>query len=167
MEIEFTMTKGDTTAHYQRLLGNSYLQIGDLKKSKGVYDRLLASGENSEVVRAGLGYVAVRSDSAQLFTAYYNFYQAIELGTSDRISEYKVEMADIQNKTGETKNAIESYQEIIAKYQLPIANFRLAEIYETKKKDKTLAIIYYQNYLGLCKAMKKPDYGLPLQRYCF
>lgn len=166
-EIEFTMTKGDTTAHYQRLLGNSYLQIGDLKKSKAVYDRLLISGENSEVVRAGLAYVAVRSDSLQLYTAYYNFYQAIELGTSDRIPEYKVEMADIQNKTGETKNAIESYQEIIAKYRLPIANFRLAEIYEIKKNDKALAIIYYQNYLGICNALKRPDAGCRFKDIAF
>ena len=158
-EIEFTMTKGDTTAHYQRLLGNSYLQIGDLKKSKAVYDGLLISGENSEVVRAGLAYVAVRSDSAQLFTAYYNFHQAIDLGTSERISEYKVEMADIENKLGETNNAIKTYKEIIEKYHLPIANFRLAEIYETKKKDKTLAAIYYQNYIGMCKAISRPDYG--------
>lgn len=166
-EIEFTMTKGDTTAHYQRLLGNSYLQIGDLKKSKAVYDRLLVSGENSEVVMAGLAYIAARSDSSQLFTAYYNFDKAIELGTSDRIAEYKVEMADIMNKLGETNNAIKLYREILEKYQLPIANFRLAEIYETKKNDKTLAAIYYQNYIGICDVVKKTDPGCRFKDLAF
>lgn len=138
-----------------------------MKKSKAVYDRLLVSGENSEVVRAGLAFVAVRSDSAQLFTAYHNFYQAIELGTSDKISEYKLEMADIEYKLGETNNAIKSYREILEKYHLPIANFRLAEIYETKKNDKTMAAIYYQNYIGICKAISRPDYGCRFKDIAF
>jgi tetratricopeptide (TPR) repeat protein len=166
-EIEFTMTKGDTTAHYQRLLGNSYFQIGDLKKSKEVYEQLLASGENSEVVRAGLGYVAARGDSTQLFHAFLNFDQAIDLGTSDRIPEYKIEIYNSQEKMGNVDFAIQGFKEILDKYQLPIASFRLAEIYENKKNDKTLATIYFQEYIRKCNALSKPDYGCRFKDIAF
>lgn len=158
-EIEFTMIKGDTTAHYQRLLGNSYLQINDLKKSKVVYERLIATGENSEIVMAGLGYVAVRSDSSQFINAFINFHKAIDLGTSDRIPEYKMEIADIHDKWGETNYAIHNFKEILDKYQLPFASYRLAEIYENKKNDKTLAAVFYQEYIRKCNTLSKPDFG--------
>jgi hypothetical protein len=33
----------------------------------------------------------------------------------------------------------------------------LAEIYEKKKKDKEMALIFYQEYIRACGTMKKPN----------
>ena len=89
-----------------------------------------------------------------LFESIQNFNTAIDLGTSDRISDYEMGIADVHDKNGDTEFAIRNLQRII-NYR-PKAIFRLAEIHEKKKNDKEMALIFYQEYIRTCEKLKKP-----------
>lgn len=157
-EILFTMAQGDTTAYYQRLLGTSYYYMDSTAQSMTVFKRLLRVGEKTENVYAGLAFAQLAStenDQKILFEADRNFYEAQDLGTSERLSDYKLGEADILDKLGDTDYAIQSFKKLIE--QRPKAVLRLAQIYEKKKNDKELALLYYQEYIKACKRLKKPS----------
>ncbi len=81
--------------------------------------------------------------------------EAIDLGTSDRISDYEIGKADVQDKLGQTDYAIKLFTKLLQ--SRPKAVFRLGEIYEKKKQDKDMAILYYQEYIKACGRQKKPN----------
>jgi tetratricopeptide (TPR) repeat protein len=156
-DILFVMSLGDSTAYYQRLLGTAYYYLDSIPQSIAVFRRLLKVGEDTENVRAGLAFSLLKSTENNqdiLFEANQNFNQAIDLGTSDRISDYDIGIADIYDKNGEFDYAIKRLQKII--YYRPKAIFRIAEIYEKKKNDKEMALIFYQEYIRACGKLKKP-----------
>ncbi len=157
-EILFTMAQGDTTAYYQRLLGTSYYYMDSTAQSIAVFKRLLRVGEKTENVYAGLAFAQLAStenDEKILFEADRNFYEAQDLGTSERLSDYALGKADILDKLGDTEYAIQSFLKLIE--QRPKAILRLGQIYEKKKNDKELALLYYQEYIKACKRLKKPS----------
>ena len=156
-DILYVMSLGDSTAYYQRLLGTAYYYLDSIPQSIAVFKRLLTVGEDTENVRAGLAFALLKStenDHEILNEANLNFNQAIDLGTSDRITDYELGIADVYDKNGDTEFAIRAFQRII-NYR-PKAIFRLAEIYEKKKNDKDLALIFYQEYIRACGKVKKP-----------
>jgi tetratricopeptide (TPR) repeat protein len=164
-DIEYTMAQGDTNNYYQRSLGKAYFNIDSLGKSIDVFSRLLRIGENTEIVKAGLGFAYQKlpsKDNQNLLKAYSNFYDAIKIGTSDQISDYLIALADInieQNGNEKlTELAIQNYKDIIKKYARPIAVYKLANVYETKLKDHELAIIYFQEYIRMCEIEKRFKY---------
>jgi tetratricopeptide (TPR) repeat protein len=156
-DILYVMSLGDSTAYYQRLLGAAYYQMDSIPQAIATFKRLLKVGENTENVRAGLAFALLKSTENNhdiLHEANQNFNQAIDLGTSDRISDYELGIADVYDKNGDTEFAIRHLQRFI-NYR-PKAVFRLAEIYEKKKNDKELALVYYQEYIRACGKLKKP-----------
>jgi tetratricopeptide (TPR) repeat protein len=157
-EILFTMAQGDTTAYYQRLLGTAFYHMDSTAQSIAVFKRLLRVGEKSENVYAGLAFAQLAStenDDKILFEADKNFYEAQDLGTSERLTDYELGHADILDKLGDTDEAIKILLKLIE--QRPKAVLRLGQIYEKKKKDKELALLYYQEYIKACKRLKKPS----------
>ena len=91
-DILYVMSLGDSTAYYQRLLGTAYYQMDSIPQSIAVFRRLISVGEDTENVRAGLAFALLKSTENNqdiLFEANRNFSQAIDLGTSDRISDYE------------------------------------------------------------------------------
>jgi tetratricopeptide (TPR) repeat protein len=149
-DILFVMSLGDSTAYYQRLLGTAYYYLDSIPQSIAVFRRLLKVGEDTENVRAGLAFSLLKSTENNqdiLFEANQNFNQ-------DRISDYDIGIADIYDKNGEFDYAIKRLQKII--YYRPKAIFRIAEIYEKKKNDKEMALIFYQEYIRACGKLKKP-----------
>jgi tetratricopeptide (TPR) repeat protein len=157
-EILFTMAQGDTTAYYQRLLGTAFYYMDSTAQSIAVFKRLLRVGEKSENVYAGLAFAQLAStenDEKTLFEADKNFYEAQDLGTSERLTDYELGHADILDKLGDTDEAIKILLKLIE--QRPKAVLRLGQIYEKKKKDKELALLYYQEYIKACKRLKKPS----------
>jgi tetratricopeptide (TPR) repeat protein len=155
-DILYVMSLGDSTAYYQRLLGTAYYQMDSIPQAIATFKRLISEGEDTENVRAGLAFALLKSTENNheiLHEANQNFNQAIDLGTSDRISDYELGMADVYDKNGDTEFAIRNLQRLI-NYR-PKAVFRLAEIYEKKKNDKELALVYYQEYIRTCGKLKK------------
>ena len=155
-DILFTMSLGDSTAYYQRFLGTAYYYVDSLPKSIATFKRLMEVGEKTENVFAGLAFAQLKSANNVdiLYEAEHNFDEAMDLGTSDRLSDYEMGIADVEDKLGETEIAIKMLQKLIQKR--PKAVFRLGEIYEKKKQDKDMAILYYQEYIKACGRQKKP-----------
>ena len=156
-DVLYVMSLGDSTAYYQRLLGTAYYYLDSIPQAIATFKRLLRIGEDTENVRAGLAFALLKSTENNqdiLHEAKQNFNDAINLGTSDRISDYEMGIADVYDKNGDTELAIRKLQRII-NYR-PKAVFRLAEIYEKKKNDKEMALIFYQEYTRACEKLKKP-----------
>ncbi len=155
-DLCYTMSLGDSSSFYQRLLGNAYYRLDSMPQAKATFERLLSIGEDTEQVRAGLAFTLLNMDDEKKETIYEassNFYQAINLGKSDRLSDYELGLADVSDKLGDTEEAIKRFQKVINR---PRAVFRLAEIYEKKKLDKEMALLYYDEYIKACGRMKKP-----------
>jgi tetratricopeptide (TPR) repeat protein len=152
------MSLGDSTAYYQRFLGTAYYYLDSLPKSIATFKRLINIGEKTENVYAGLAFAQLKSANGNnimgLHEANRNFFEAIDLGTSDRISDYQMGMADVQDKSGQIDYAIKLFTKLLE--TRPKAVFRLGEIYEKKKQDKDMAILYYQEYIKACGRQKKP-----------
>lgn len=156
-DILYVMSLGDSTSYYQRLLGTAYYYLDSIPQSITTFKRLISIGEDTENVRAGLAFSLLKSTENNqdiLFEASRNFNDAIDLGTSDRISDYEIGIADVYDKNGDTEFAIRNLQRIIN--SRPKAIFRTAEIYEKKKNDKEMALIFYQEYIRACGKLKKP-----------
>lgn len=157
-DILFTMSLGDSTAYYQRFLGTAYYYLDSLPKSIATFKRLIDVGEKTENVYAGLAFAQLKSvngkEDLAIYEANRNFYEAIDLGTSDRISDYEIGLADVQDKLGYTDVAIRLFTKLLQ--NRPKAIFRLGEIYEKKKRDKDMAILYYQEYIKACGRQTKP-----------
>ena len=156
-DILYLMSLGDSTAYYQRLLGTAYYYLDSIPQAIATFKRLLRIGEDTENVRAGLAFALLKSTENNqdiLHEAKQNFNDAINLGISDRISDYEMGIADVYDKNGDTELAIRNLQRII-NYR-PKAVFRLAEIYEKKKNDKEMALIFYEEYTRACEKLKKP-----------
>lgn len=158
-DILFTMSLGDSTAYYQRFLGTAYYYLDSLPKSIATFKRLVDIGEKTENVYAGLAFAQLKSANGKedlaIYEANRNFYEAMDLGTSDRISDYEIGLADVQDKLGYTDIAIKFFTKLLQ--SRPKAVFRLGEIYEKKKQDKEMAILYYQEYITACGKLKKPN----------
>jgi tetratricopeptide (TPR) repeat protein len=165
------MAQGDSTAYYQRSLGRAYFYVDSLQKSIDVFNRLLSIGENTEIVKAGLGYTYQKipsENNRNLILANSYFSEAIEIGTSDQISDYKIAIADIQieQKLGKEWNEykIKKYKEILKVYNRPIVAFKLAQVYKNVIKDHELSVIYLQDYIRMCKTEKKFKYDCRFQK---
>jgi tetratricopeptide (TPR) repeat protein len=157
-DILFTMSLGDTTSYYQRFLGTSYYYLDSLPQSISTFKRLIKLNEKTENVYAGLAFAQLkmakgRHDS-KIFEAYTNFHEAIDLGTSVHLSDYEMGLADLEDKLGNVLSAIGKFDKL--KGNRPKAIFRLGEIYEQKKNDKEMALIYYQEYIDACGKLQKP-----------
>lgn len=157
-DILFTMSLGDSTAYYQRFLGTAYYYLDSLPKSIDTFKRLINVGEKTENVYAGLAFsqlkLAKNKEDMVLYEASNNFYEATDLGTSDRLIDYELGLADVNDKMGDYDGAIRHLLKFVS--NRPKAVFRLGEIYEKKKQDKEMAILYYQEYIKACGKQKKP-----------
>ena len=155
-DILYVMSLGDSTSFYQRLLGTAYYYLDSIPQSIATFRRLLKVGEDTENVRAGLAFALLKSTENNqdiLFEANRNFNDAIDLGTSDKISDYEIGIADIYDRNGDYDIAIRHLQKVI-NYR-PKAIIRTAEIYEKKKNDKEMALVFYQEYIRACGKLKK------------
>ena len=155
-DILYIMSLGDSTSFYQRLLGTAYYYLDSIPQSIATFRRLLKVGEDTENVRAGLAFALLKSTENNqdiLFEANRNFNDAIDLGTSDKISDYEIGIADIYDKNGDYNLAIKHLQKVV-NYR-PKAIIRTAEIYEKKKNDKEMALVFYQEYIRACGKLKK------------
>jgi tetratricopeptide (TPR) repeat protein len=164
-DVERTMAMGDSAVYFQRLLGAAYYSTEQYPKSIATFQRLLNVGEETEAVHAGLGTAHLLSmkplppDSVGKVhrwppEAYEHFQQAIQLGTSQKITDYRMSLADVLEKVGDFKWAIKDYQRIFNETKRPKALYRLAQLHDQHQVDRELAAIYYQELIALCQKVK-------------
>ncbi|MDI9879868.1 tetratricopeptide repeat protein [Flectobacillus longus] len=154
-DLKYTLSKGDSTVLYQRLLATSYFYLDSLAQSIFLFNRLIERGDDNELVRAGLGYALLATtDQNMIIKGTNNMFTAIKLGTSDKISDYRLAIADANVRLKEYNWAAKDYKYIIDTYQRPKAIFKLAELQEKYLKDTELSKIYYQEYARTCQLEK-------------
>ncbi len=154
-DLKYTLSKGDSTVLYQRLLATSYFYLDSLAQSIFLFNRLIERGDDNELVRAGLGYALLATtDQNMIIKGTNNMFTAIKLGTSEKISDYRMAIADANVRLKEYNWAAKEYKHIIDTYQRPKAIFKLAELYEKHLKDAELSKIFYQEYARTCQLEK-------------
>lgn len=71
---------------------NDLESLAFLPKSIAIFKRLIKIGEKTENVYAGLAFAQLKSvngkEDLEIYEANNNFREAIDLGISDRISDY-------------------------------------------------------------------------------
>lgn len=167
-DVEKTMAMGDSAVYFQRLLGVAYYSTEQYPKSIGTFERLLRVGEETEAVYAGLGTAhllalkPISPDSARKEfvwpAAIPLFSKAIELGTSPKIIDYRMSIADAMEKVGQIDQAIRDYKWILgqSKTKRPKALYRLAQLHDQYRVDAELAVIYYRELIDFCQKAKSP-----------
>lgn len=154
-DLKYTLSKGDSTVLYQRLLATSYFYLDSLAQSIFLFNRLIERGDDNELVRAGLGYALLATtDQNMIIKGTQSMFAAIKLGTSEKISDYRMAIADANVRLREYNWAAKEYKHIIDTYQRPKAIFKLAELYEKHLKDAELSKIFYQEYARTCQLEK-------------
>lgn len=154
-DLKYTLSKGDSTVLYQRLLATSYFYLDSLAQSIFLFNRLIERGDDNELVRAGLGYALLATtDQNMIIKGTQSMFAAIKLGTSEKISDYRMAIADANVRLKEYNWAAKEYKHIIDTYQRPKAIFKLAELYEKHLKDAELSKIFYQEYARTCQLEK-------------
>lgn len=154
-DLKYTLSKGDSTVLYQRLLATSYFYLDSLAQSIFLFNRLIERGDDNELVRAGLGYALLATtDQNMIIKGTQSMFAAIKLGTSEKIPDYRMAIADANVRLKEYNWAAKEYKHIIDTYQRPKAIFKLAELYEKHLKDAELSKIFYQEYARTCQLEK-------------
>lgn len=74
--------------------------------------------------------------------------QSIFQGLSPNIATYYGEIADSEEKLVRHKKAAVAYQKALQFAETPILYYLLANLYDTKLKDKRNALIYYKKFLA-------------------
>ncbi|MCR8556101.1 hypothetical protein KXD93_00520 [Mucilaginibacter sp. BJC16-A38] len=74
--------------------------------------------------------------------------QAIFQGISSNIATYYGEIADSEGNLNKYKKAAMAYQKALQFKETPIIYYLLANLYDTKLKDKRNAAIYYKKFLN-------------------
>jgi len=88
----------------------------------------------------------------------YFFNQSIFQGISPNISTYYGEIAASDEKLGRHKKAALAYQKALQFSESPILYYLLANLYDTKLKDKRNARIYYKKYLASSPPERQQTY---------
>lgn len=84
--------------------------------------------------------------------------QAIFQGISPNIATYYGEMADGEIAINKNKKAVWAYQKALQFADTPTLYYLLANLYDTKLKDKRNARLYYKKYLSANLSAKQQSY---------
>lgn len=156
-DLTFTLAQGDSTVLFQRLLGTAYYYLDSIPQAVKTFQRLLDKGEDVEFVRAGLGYAQLKMNNEMIeHHGFANLREAIHLGTSERIPDYRIAQAEMFDKWGQTQSAFKEFKAIYDTFQRPKTLLKMAEIQDRRLNDKELSLIYYQEYVRVCSIQKKP-----------
>ncbi len=123
-------------------------KLGRFAQAKKLYYSILRTNpESTEIL---LQIATIGEKEYNYLEAFKSYQKLNQLDSSD----YELGIADVYDKNGDTEFAIRNLQRFVN--SRPKAVFRLAEIYEKKKNDKEMALIFYQEYIRACGKLKKP-----------
>ena len=136
-------------------LGTAYYNLKEYECSAATLADIneQEQGETSYYI-AGLAYKALMDYPKSV----ENLAKAVEVGISPNIASYYGEIADANEKQTKLKKAALAYQKALQFKEDPIIYYLLANLYDTKLKDKKDAVVYYKKYLALKSAEKKQAY---------
>ena len=146
---------GDESAFVLTKLGLAYY---NLKEYECAVAALLAipaqyQGETSYYI-TGMAYKGLNDQSKTI-----EFMQkAIDAGISPNIADYYGEIAASEEKLKKNKVAATAYQKALEFNEDPTILYLLANLYDTRLKDKKKAIFYYKKYIVSNPSSKKQTY---------
>ena len=139
-------TTRDSSAYLLKLFGVSSFHTGDHDRAIKLLKKLVANGQESEVVFYYLG-LALR-ESGESAASAAAFQSAIEAGTSINLPNYYTDLAVAFEEMGNHQSAIRAYQAAYQASGSEIILYHLARNYDAYYKDKETALRYYERFLA-------------------
>lgn len=136
---------GNQTGIVISMLGTSYYKLKNYSDCISTFNLLEQSKTSSETsyYYTGMSYKALGNQAEAV--SYFN--KAIKEAISENASSYYGEMADSFDKLHQLKNAVNAYQKSLLYGVMPLTYYALANLYDTRLKNKDLALKYYKKYL--------------------
>ena len=137
--------KIDFTNYYNRIMGNSLLQIDSTDKAIWYLEKSLVDESNPEFAHY---YLANAYEIKKDFeTSIFHYEEAILAGTSNGLHTYHRNLARILKESNQLKEAIENYKWAIKYRSDPLLLLYLAQASDDYYKDKSIAINFYRQYM--------------------
>jgi tetratricopeptide (TPR) repeat protein len=136
---------GDQTGIVISMLGTSYYNLKSYINCINTFKQLEQSKTSTETsyYYTAMSYKALGNQA--LAVSY--FEKAIKEALSENVNSYYGEMADSYDQLHQLKNAVNAYQKSLLYGIMPLTYYALANLYDTKLKNKALAFRYYKKYL--------------------
>lgn len=147
---------GDSTTATIAKLGRAYYQTKNYKCGVNILTALPEIAQNETTAYlAAVCYKQMKDHK----NAIVEFEHAVKLSTSANTGTYYNEMADSYETLKQFKTAKAKYEKGLLYDDSPLAYYYLANLYETKLKDRKNALKYFLKYLaGKPNAEKQKDY---------
>jgi tetratricopeptide (TPR) repeat protein len=149
------MQLGDHSGYVLTKLGTAYYNLKDYECSAATLANIneLEQGETSYYM-AGLAYKALKDQPM----AIENLKKAIDAGVSPNIATYYGEIADSYDALKKYKKAMQAYQKALQFNDNSTLYYLLANLYDSKLKNRKNAVIYYKKYIASNPSPKKQTY---------
>ena len=139
------MAQGDTTDHYQTMLGVAYLKLDSLDQAIFHLERIVGREKADDRTFHYLGLAYFNKESYEKSKEYYAL--AIEAGVSQKIHIYHGDLGLLHEREKHLKPAIAAYKKSLEYYRHPEYLFHLAHASDRYYKDKKIAFKLYQEYM--------------------
>ncbi len=135
----------DSSSSLRKMLGIALFFTSDYGRSLNVFQSMIRSGTESEMVHyyMGMNY----RELGELQKAARHFEKAIELAVSGNISNYYTYLGICYEEMGDYLSSIKMYKEAYRISEDKILLYHLARNYDAYYGDKKTALLYYQTYL--------------------
>ena len=146
---------GSSTPYVLTKLGTVYYNLKDYECSISTFVAMPAmeQGETSYYI-TGMAYKAIKDEPK----AIEYLKKAIDIGISPNIANYYGEIADCNETRLKYKKAAAAYQKALQFNEDATIYYLLANLYDSKLKDKRSAVIYYKKYIAANPSSKKQTY---------
>lgn len=146
---------GNESGTVKSKLGVSYYYLKNYTCGAETFADIPAPGQNElTYYYAAMCYKALKDQR----TALTLLDKAIKDGISPSTSSYYGEIADSNERLLKYKNAAQAYQKALQFDESPVILYSLANLYETRLKDKQKAVKYYKKYIASRPPAKDSTY---------
>jgi tetratricopeptide (TPR) repeat protein len=146
---------GTTSAEILTKMGIAYFHLNNYACGAETF----ASLKGNEFTEYSFYYMALCYKGLKDEKQAINFMnQAIFQGISTNIATYYGEIADSNEKLNKYKKAATAYQKALQFREAAIVYYLLANLYDTKLKDKKNARLYYKKFLAANPSGKQQAY---------
>ncbi|NQX81398.1 MAG: hypothetical protein HRT66_05315 [Flavobacteriaceae bacterium] len=137
--------KSDISSYMLKLLAFSYFYIEKYEKAISVFNELLKTQKESEIIHnyIGMAYDKVNEPDKSIL----HFKKAIKSSVSSKLSKYYMSLASVYEKEGMYVQSIQTYQAAYENSKEAKILYILARNYDVFYEDKNTALLYYNIYL--------------------
>ena len=144
-ECNSLINAGEQTSQVIRMLGTSYFNVQKYNDCISTFNLLEQSQTATETsyYYTAMSYKALKNNKL----AIEYFEKAIKESISGNAAAYYGEMADTFDVMGLPKKAVSTYQKSLLYGFLPLSYYSIAWLYDSKLKNKSLALSNYRKFL--------------------